>query len=95
MTFHQLLNDEHSKLQRLKANVHTKILSDYVAKMKSDWKPKSKIFTGHHLHGSKSGDEDTIELFYDEYHHVWTTEDIAFKGFVFKRISAVLNQVTK
>lgn len=91
MTFHQLLNDEHAKLQRLKANVHTRMLSDYVAEMKSDWKPKSKIFTGHHRHGSKSGDEEKVELFYDEYRHEWTTRDIAFKGYVFKKISDLLN----
>lgn len=91
MTFHQSLNDEYAKLQRLKANVHTRVLSAYVAKMKTDWKPKSKIFTGHHRHGRKSAEEENVELFYDEYHHERTTEDIAFKGYLFKRISDLLN----
>lgn len=92
MTYQNQLEESYLKLQKLKANIHTQALLEYVDKVKKVWKPKTKQFTGMHYHGSKSGDEETVTLYFDEYSLEWTTEEMAFRGYLFNKVKEVLNK---
>lgn len=73
-----------SKQDRLKPNNYVRLIQGYVANLREKWEPKTKEFEG--IDGKK------ISLYYDEYNYTWTTEDIAFKGHVFRAVSRILNK---
>lgn len=66
------------------------IIVDFLLDLKYEWKPKTKKETGYGYHGSSKGDEIEYTLYFDEYNSNWTTKDMAFRGFVFKKISQLI-----
>lgn len=73
-----------SRQDRLKPNIYVGVIRDYVAHLRDKWIPKTKEMD--------SDDGEMFTMYYDEYHDVWTTEDIAFKGHVFKKVSRIINK---
>lgn len=93
MNLHEeYLKQSMDRLSRLKVNIHTHAISQYIDLLRSKWRPQTKTIVGTIPHGSKKGDEVINVVYYDEYNHTWTTEDIAFKGYVFNQITKIINK---
>lgn len=75
------------RLEKLKLNIQIDNLKIWIQDLKSKWKPQTRLFEGKLIHGSKAGDEIQFTQYYDEYSCEWTTEEAAFRGFLFKTIS--------
>ena len=71
----EILLQNMSRLDKLKANIHLHPIQNYVAFLRDKWKPQTMQFK----HNS-----ETITYYWDEYNHNWTIEEMAFKGYVFK-----------
>lgn len=90
MRFTEDLSKEYDRIQRLKANIHTKELLRIVELEKRIWIPKTKVIEGPVYHGSKAGDVEPHTLYWDEYNREWTVKSFAFKGHLFKLVSDLL-----
>lgn len=80
------LIESRKRLQKLKLNIQVDSLRNLVQELKKNWKPKTRLFEGKLIQGSKSGDEIKFTQFYDAHTHEWTTEAIAFRGYLFHEL---------
>lgn len=86
----EYLKQSMDRLTKLKTNIHVPFIVHFVDVLRENWKPQTKTISGQLIHGSKKGDEEMLVLYYDEYNHSWTTEDIAFRGHVFVEIAKII-----
>lgn len=82
--YNETLSESRLRLEKLKLNIQIISLKNYVQSLKEYWKPRTRIYQGKLVHGSKSGDEINFTQFYDEYTCEWTSEENAFRGYVLK-----------
>lgn len=73
-----------SRQERLKANIYTGHIQLFVADLRDKWQPQTKEVD--------APDGQKFKMYFDEYHCVWTTEDMAFKGYVFKKVTSIINR---
>ncbi|NQD71646.1 hypothetical protein HP439_13030 [Sphingobacterium shayense] len=73
-----------SRHAKLEPNVYVSVIQSYIALLRASWQPKTKEITDR--------DGELMTIHYDEYNDVWTTEDIAFKGHVFKKVSQIIKK---
>lgn len=81
------LIESRKRLQKLKLNIQVDSLKNLVQELKKNWEPKTRLFEGKLIHGSKSGDEIKFTQYFDEFSCQWTTKVDAFRGFILKKIT--------
>ena len=74
------------RLEKLKLNIQVHNLKNLIKNLKCKWKPKTRLFEGKLIHGSKAGDDIEFTQYYDEYNCEWTTEEFAFRGYIFSTV---------
>lgn len=79
----ELLLQNMSDLEKLKANIYINSIQGFIALLHEKWEPKTKV--------EHWGDKQ-LTYYWDEYHFNWTIKDIAFKGYVFKNISSLMQK---
>lgn len=75
------------RLEKLKLNIQIDNLKKLIQDLKSKWKPKTRLIEGKLIHGSKAGDEIQFTQYFDECSCEWVTEEVAFRGYIIKKIS--------
>ena len=68
-----------------------KVISNLI----SDIKLEEKHETGYGYHGGSKDEEFKYTLYWDEYHHNWTTKEMVLKGCVFNRLSPIIYKLIK
>lgn len=63
-----------------------------VEHLRSEWKPKTKPSEFEIYHESQKGEVKSIIKYWDEYKCTWTDKEAAFRGYVFKKITEILNK---
>lgn len=80
----ELKKQSMSTQEKLTPNVYVELIRGYVGHLRERWKPVTKEV--------QNDEGETFTLYYDEYNNVWTTQDSAFKGHVFKKVSRIINK---
>lgn len=81
------LTESRLRLDKLKLNLQLNSLKNYVQSLKEHWEPKTRIYQGRLVHGSKKEDEIEFVQYFDVFSGEWTTEEIAFRGYVLNSCS--------
>ncbi len=92
MSYQSDLEDEHTRLQKLKLNIHLDNLQRFVQEVKKQWIPRSKEIEGQFYHGSSKGLDLKVSLYWDELRCIWTTKELAFQGYLLKVIQELLDK---
>jgi len=80
------LDEERLRLQRLQLNIQTANLNKAIEDFRMKWKPKTKISSA----WNHEGEEIQERVFFNPFTEKWTTEQLAFRGFVLDEISKKL-----
>lgn len=92
MNLQSELNDEYTRIQKLKANIHRDCLEKFVSHTRKNWQPKTKEIEGPVDHGSNMGDLEAHMLYWDESHCNWAIKEIAFQSHLLRKVSEILNE---
>lgn len=92
MSYQSDLEDEYTRLKKLKLNIHLENLQRFSQEVKKQWVPKTKDVEGQFYHGSSQGLDVKVTLYWDELRCAWTTKEQAFQGHLLKVIQELLNK---
>lgn len=82
-TYEELLDEEILRLKRLQLNIQVAKLNKVIEDLRMKWKPKTKISSA----WSHKGEEVQERVFFNPFTGNWTTEQLAFRGFLLNEIS--------
>jgi hypothetical protein len=91
MSYQSELEEEYTRLQKLKYSVHVDAIKKFVADLRKRWRPRTKEIQGPVYHGSKQGEEDPHTLYWDELNNEWTTKEFAFQGHLLRKVKDIIN----
>ncbi len=91
MSYQSELEEEYTRLQKLKYSVYVDAIKKFVADLRKRWRPRTKEIQGPVYHGSKQGEEDPHTLYWDELNSAWTTKEFAFQGYLLKKVKDLIN----
>lgn len=96
MSFQSQLEKNNRSLTELKNCLGSVEMETLLLSMKENWKPRTKLFSGHLIHGSKKGDSYSYTMYLDEVKNIWTSKEAAFRSYVMNNVSnAIVLQFTK
>jgi len=75
--------------------MNNKEIEEFISGMLPEIKLKEKKESGCGYHGSSKDEIRSYTLYWDEYTLNWTTRELAIKGYIFSRISGVINNVIR
>lgn len=70
-------------------------LCDIIIKMIDTINLKEEKRSGYGYHGSIKGDEIHYTVYYNEYKHEYTDKDSAIRGYIFSKLSPIIDEVIK
>ncbi|MFD2741942.1 MULTISPECIES: hypothetical protein [Sphingobacterium] len=81
----EVLLQNMTDLDKLKANIYINSIQNYIDILRKNWNPQTLTVQGRTGEGL---------LYWDVYNLNYTIENMAFKGYVFKNISSVMENST-
>lgn len=92
MSYESKLEQSFTRLQKLKFSLQVENIKRFIHDARRRWKPRTKEVKATVYHGKNQGDVESHTLYWNEYECSWTTKEMAFNGYVFKKVQQILNK---